>query len=99
MAGTRHPDIGKRRLRRYCTPCQRDINNGDIDAADPPLLSPRDGDEAIRQTKNKWAVDELELKKNERKLTDEDANSGFGAVGWVAGIVVVLGAALKFFLK
>ncbi len=96
---TRYVYIGKRRLKTYCPPCQRDINNGKIDPSDPPLLGPRDSDEAIDGKKNPFGVEKLDLEGRKIKPLGKDESSGFGAIGWVAGIVVALGAVLKYLLK
>jgi hypothetical protein len=97
---TKYVYIDKRKARRYCNLCRRDINNGKIDPNDPPMLSPRDGSELDGDNPhgNKWAIDEIEVPKNENKL-DEESESGFGALGYVIGIVIALGYALRFFLK
>jgi hypothetical protein len=97
---TKYVYINKRKPRRYCTPCQRDINNGKIDPNDPPMLAPRDGSELGGDNPhgNKWAVDEIEVPKN-KVHKDEEAESGFGALGYVIGIAIAVGYALRFFLK
>ncbi len=85
----------------YCTRCQRDVNNGKIDADDPPMLSPRD-DEEDEPSDNPYAVDKFDWEKEKPKKTDaatEDAEFGFGALGWVIGIVVAVGVLLRFLLK
>ena len=76
------------------------INNGTIDPNDPPILSPRDEAAEMGDNPhgNKWAVDEIEVPKN-KAHKDEEAESGFGALGYVIGIIFALGVALRFFLK
>jgi len=97
---TKYIYIDKRKPRRYCELCQRDINNGKIDPNDPPVLAPRDGSELGGNNPygNKWAVDEIKVEKP-KTHKDPEAESGFGAIGYVIGIVIAVGYALRFFLK
>jgi hypothetical protein len=89
--------------KRYCTRCQRDINNGKIDPDNPAAFAPRD-DEEDPPSQNPWAVDEFDWQKEKAKPREKDvrtkeAESGFGALPWVIGIVAALGLLLRFFLK
>lgn len=83
----------------YCTRCQRDINNGKIDPANPPALAPRDDEEA--EYHNPWAVRELDVgrKKVEKDEHTKEAETGFGALKWVAGTVIAFVLLVKFLLK
>ncbi|MHC4548637.1 MAG: hypothetical protein ACYTEZ_07650 [Planctomycetota bacterium] len=85
----------------YCTRCQRDVNTGKLDPNDPPVLGPRDGEED-EPSDNPYAVDKFDWEKKKAPEKDEatkDAESGFGVLPWVIGIVVGLGLLIRFFLK
>jgi hypothetical protein len=89
--------------KKYCTRCQRDINNGKIDPNNPGAFSPRD-DEADPPSDNPYAVDKFDWEKEKEKPKVKDAHtkqaeSGFGALPWVIGILVALGLLVRFFLK
>jgi len=86
-----------RDYKKYCTRCQRDVNNGKIDPSAPPGLGPRD-DEENEVSDNPYSrhADRVEPRKKHATAEEE---SGFGALKWVAVIVVVLGVAFRFFLK
>jgi len=87
----------------YCIRCQRDVNQGKIDPSNPPAIGPRDDEEmGDNPYGNKWAADHTDVGKRKRTDKDaatKDAEGGFGAIGWVIGILVVVGLAVKFFLK
>jgi len=71
-----------------CTACQREANNEGLEPG-----------EAVAE--NPWAV-ESAYEKPKRKPKDkhtEEAESGFGASGFMIGIVLVIAFALRFFLK
>jgi hypothetical protein len=89
--------------KKYCTRCQRDINNGKIDPDNAGAYAPRD-DEEDPESDNPYAVDKFdwEKEKEEPKVKDaqtKEAESGFGALPWVIGIVVALGLLIRFLLK
>lgn len=89
--------------KKYCTRCQRDINNGKIDPDNPGSYAPRD-DEEDPESDNPYAVDKFDWEKEKEKPKVKDAHtreaeSGFGALPWVIGIVVALGLLIRFFLK
>ena len=85
--------------KRYCTRCQRDINNGTIDPDNPPALAPRDDEET--ESDNPWAVKELDTgrPKVEKDAHAKEAETGFGALKWVVGIVIAFVLLFKFLLK
>ena len=93
---TRYVWIGEPPHKKYCNRCQRDINNGKIDPSDPPTLLSRD-DEEQEAAENPYSR-EVVVEKPKRKQSAE-AESGFGAMGWVIGIVGVLGFFLRKMLK
>ena len=85
----------------YCTRCQRDVNNGKIDPDNPGAFGPRD-DEEDPASDNPYAVDKFDWEKKKPPKKDahaEDAESGFGVLPWVVGILVALGLLVRFFLK
>ena len=81
----------------YCTRCQRDVNNGKIDPKNPGAFAPRDDEEdPVRD--NPYAVEEKKGPPKKDAHTQE-AESGFGALPWVIGILVGLVLVVRFFLK
>jgi len=85
----------------YCTRCQRDVTNGKIDPKNPGVFAPRD-DEEDPPSDNPYAVDKFDWEKKGPPRKDAhtvEAESGFGALPWVIGIVVALGLLVRFFLK
>jgi hypothetical protein len=86
--------------KKYCTRCQRDINNGTIDPNNPGAWGPRD-DEEDPASDNPYKVNKFdwEKKKREKDAQTKEAESGFGALPWVIGILVSLGLLVRFFLK
>jgi len=85
----------------YCTRCQRDVNNGEIDPDNPPALAPRDGEdqESFDNPYSRHA-DRLAKEAGETKRhQDPEAEGGFGAIWYVAGILAAVVFALRFFLK
>jgi len=98
-------DIGTPEHRRYCTRCQRDINNGVIDPSDPPALASRDDEplEGDNPYGNPYARDADRLTREaqqprERKV-DKEAEGGFGALWYVGAILGAMVFVLRRFLK
>lgn len=100
---TKYIYIDEPPYKRYCTRCQRDINNGEIDPAAPPALGPRDGEELGESPYgNPYAVDKFEWEKRKKPEKDahtKQAESGFGAFWYVVAIVVAVAVLLRWFLK
>ena len=81
----------------YCTRCQRDINNGEIDPANPPALSPRDDEE---MGVNPYGNEYMPRAGPPKKAEDHsEQHSGFGAWKWVLGMIVAGGFAIRYFLR
>ena len=96
----KYTTIGTISAPTLCQRCTVDVQSGKIDANNPPAMFPRDNEEP-EEMYNPSSPKELDYGQDKRKKTkaDKEAESGFGAITWVIGIVVALGLLLRFFLK